>query len=258
MTNTQSEYKDRLFHFIFGSEENREWALSLYNAINHTHYQNPALIKRNILREILYLGMHNDVSFLIYTQRNFFEQQSSCNPNVPLREMQYAGKLYEKYIKEHKLNKYGSRLIQLPVPRLVVFYNGTDSQPDELILQLTDSFPEEKRPLTDIEVRVRMININYGKSKEILANCRPLMEYAWLIEEIRQKKLLSVSLDAAVEQAIDNMPSDFLLKDFLNFHKSEVKGMLIAEYKEAKTMELFKEDGRKERAVYLTKEKTEQ
>ena len=28
------QYKDRLFNFIFGSEENKEWTLSLNNAIN--------------------------------------------------------------------------------------------------------------------------------------------------------------------------------------------------------------------------------
>ena len=32
------EYKDRLLNFIFGSEENRKWTLSLYNAINHSSY----------------------------------------------------------------------------------------------------------------------------------------------------------------------------------------------------------------------------
>ena len=32
------EHKDRLFNYIFGSEENREWTLSLYNAVNGSHY----------------------------------------------------------------------------------------------------------------------------------------------------------------------------------------------------------------------------
>lgn len=34
MAAIQREYKDRLFSFIFGSEENKVWTLSLYNAIN--------------------------------------------------------------------------------------------------------------------------------------------------------------------------------------------------------------------------------
>jgi hypothetical protein len=35
----QREYKDRLFNFLFGSEENKAWTLSLYNAVNGTVYR---------------------------------------------------------------------------------------------------------------------------------------------------------------------------------------------------------------------------
>jgi len=42
------------------------------------------------------------------------------------------------------------------------------------------------------------------------------------------------------------MPSDFIIKPFLEAHMAEVKGMLLTEYDEAEQMELFKEDGRKE------------
>lgn len=35
------EYKDRLFNFIFGREENKAWTLSLYNAVNGSSYTNP-------------------------------------------------------------------------------------------------------------------------------------------------------------------------------------------------------------------------
>jgi len=42
------------------------------------------------------------------------------------------------------------------------------------------------------------------------------------------------------------MPSDFIIKPFLEAHRAEVKGMLLTEYDEAEQMELFKEDGRRE------------
>ena len=114
-------YKDRLVQFIFGREENKAWTLSLYNAVNGTAYTNPNLVQINTIKEVLYLGMHNDTSFLLTDDMNLYEQQSSYNPNMPLRMMQYAGNLYEKYIKENGLNKYGSELLKLPVPRLIVF-----------------------------------------------------------------------------------------------------------------------------------------
>ena len=41
MPTINREHKDRLFSFLFGSEPNREWTLSLYNAINGTSYTDP-------------------------------------------------------------------------------------------------------------------------------------------------------------------------------------------------------------------------
>ena len=106
---------------------------------------------------------------------NLYEQQSTYNPNMPVRLMQYAGNLYEKYIRQTKQNKFGKKLMHLPAPRLVVFYNGTDEQPEEKILKLSDSFPDGA--LSDIEVTVHMINVNYGKNQELMDACKPLAEY---------------------------------------------------------------------------------
>ena len=70
------EYKDRLLNFIFGSEENKEWTLSLYNAINHSNYTDKDAIEFNTIKEVLYLGMHNDTSFLISDMMQIYEHQS--------------------------------------------------------------------------------------------------------------------------------------------------------------------------------------
>lgn len=179
MAEDHPKYKDRLFNFIFGSEENKAWTLSLYNAINGSNYTDPEAIEITTIKEIMYLGMHNDVSFLISEEMDLMEQQSSFNPNMPLRLMQYAGNLYEKYIIGRKLNKYGKALIKLPAPKLVVFYNGTDEQEDETILKLSDSFPEGAD--FDIEVKVRMLNVNYGRNRKLLEACKPLGGYAWIV-----------------------------------------------------------------------------
>ena len=37
-TGANREYRDRLFKFIFGNPQNKEWTLSLYNAVNGSHY----------------------------------------------------------------------------------------------------------------------------------------------------------------------------------------------------------------------------
>ena len=243
MAEDHPQYKDRLFNFIFGSEENKAWTLSLYNAINGSNYTDPDAIEIATIKEIMYLGMRNDVAFLITEEMNLFEHQATYNPNMPLRLMQYAGNLYEKYITERKLNKYGKTLVKLPAPKLVVFYNGTDEQEDETILKLSDSFPEGAD--FDIEVKVRMLNVNYGRNCKLLEACRPLGEYAWIVQEVRKNNTRE-DLDSAIDRAIADMPDEFFIKPFLMAHRAEVKGMLLTEYNEAETMELFKEEGRVE------------
>ena len=82
---TNREYKDRLFKFIFGNPENKEWTLSLYNAINNTSYTNADDIQITTIQDAVYMKMKNDVSFLVNNIMNFYEQQSTFNPNMPMR-----------------------------------------------------------------------------------------------------------------------------------------------------------------------------
>ena len=174
--------------YIFGSEAHKEWTLSLYNAVNGSSYTDPSAITIATLTQVVYMGMHNDVAFLIADEINLYEQQSTYNPNMPLRLLQYTGNIYEKLVMLRRENKYGKRLIRLPVPKLVVFYNGTTDMPDEVELRLSDAFPEDKRSEADITVRVRMVNINAGRSPGVVASCKPLDEYAWLVARIRRNE----------------------------------------------------------------------
>ena len=249
MSNINREYKDRLFNFTFGREENKDWTLSLYNAVNGSDYKDSSCIEFNTLTDVLFMGMRNDTSFIIADIMSVYEHQSSFNPNMPLRLLQYVGDLYSGYISRNKLNKYGRALISLPTPKLVVFYTGTDDQEDETILRLSDAFGESTRDQSDIEVRVRMINVNYGRNKTLMDACKPLAEYSWFINEIRKNQGKGHSLEVAVDAALEEMPRDYVIRSFLMVHKQEVHGMLDTEYNEAEVMELFKEDGRKEGLV---------
>ena len=244
-TKIQRNYLDRLFNFIFGREEHKEWTLSLYNAVNGSHYTDPDLIEFNTVEDMLYMGMQNDTSFLISDIMSVYEHQSSYNPNMPLRMLGYTDELYAGYVTKHRLNKYGSAQLQLPVPRLVVFYNGEEDTEDEVILKLSDSFPEGLRSESDIEIRVRMLNINYGRNKELLEACRPLSEYAWFIRETREHRG-TYGIETAVDMTLDAMPEDFGIKEFLLIHKAEVCRMLARDYSEEEIRELFMEDGRRE------------
>ena len=136
--------------------------------------------------------------------------------------------------------------MRLPAPRLIEFYNGIEEQPEETILRLSDSFPEGA--VSDIEVTVRMINVNYGNNKELMKACKPLEEYSWLVAEIRKNNETKDKdgTSSAIDKAITAMPDDFLIKPFLEAHRAEVKGMLMEEYNEAEVLELTREEGKEE------------
>ena len=132
--------KDSLFRFIFGAEENKKHLLSLYNAINNTHYTNLEDIEINTLSDVIYVRVKNDVSFILYSEMSLYEHQSTFNPNMPLRGMIYFSTLYAQFISENNVNIYSKTLVKIPTPRYIVFYNGNDSYPDKLELKLSDAF----------------------------------------------------------------------------------------------------------------------
>ena len=254
MPTINQNLKDRLFGFLFGSEANKAWTLSLYNAVNGTKYSNPEDIQITTIDDAIYMGMKNDLSFILFYVMNLYEQQSTFNPNMPIRQLMYPGSLYDKYIQVNHCNLYSTKMIKLPVPKLVVFYNGTQEM-DDTILRLSDAFEGDIEP--DIEVRVKMININYGKNHELMKACQPLAEYSWLVERIRQNRA-TMDIDMAVDKAIDAMPKDYLIRPFVIGNKAEVKTMCITEYNKVETMQMFKEEGREEGLAEGIEQGTEQ
>ena len=228
-----NEHKDRVFKFIFGNPENKAWTLNLYNAINCSDYNNPEDIQFNTIEDAVYLGMKNDVSFIILSELNLREHQSSYNPNMPMRFFIYAAKLYEKYIANSEYYLYSNTLQKIPCPKCICFYNGTAEQPEKKFLKLSDAFNGDG----DIEVKVTMLNINYGKNKKLMEACKPLNEYAWLVDKIRTYQKNKQNLESAVDLALAEMPDDFIIKKFLLSNRAEVKGMFLTEWEQEKVLE---------------------
>ena len=100
-------FKDSLFRMIF---RERDELLELYNAVNGSHYDNPDDLTITTIEDVLYLGMKNDISFLIGQYLNLYEAQSSWNPNMPLRGLFYFSRLYQGYIKQQQLDLYSCLL----------------------------------------------------------------------------------------------------------------------------------------------------
>ena len=240
----QRDFKDRLFRFIFGSAERKENTLQLYNALNNTNYSDPDLLELTTVEDVIYLGMKNDLSFIIDGLISMYEQQSTWNPNMPVRILSYFGKQYEKYIAVNHLNQYGTKLMSLPTPKCVVFYNGTTHIPPRLELNLTDSFQFPEK--SDINVRVLVINVNSDSGEQLLEQCRPLREYSIFVGRVRDNIDAGMEKEAAIDAAIDSCINDGILADLLLKHKAEVKDMIWTEYNEEEVYRLMRRDAKEE------------
>ena len=98
-TIVNQKHKDRLFLRLF---QEKQTLLSLYNAVNRSNYSDPDLLEITTLENVLYIGIKNDVSFLIDNCMNLYEAQSSWNPNMPLRGLFYFSRLYSSYVESRQ------------------------------------------------------------------------------------------------------------------------------------------------------------
>ena len=256
------KFKDTLFRKVFN---NKRDLLSLYNALNNTEHTDESLITINTIEDAIYIGYKNDISFIINSELNLYEHQSSVNPNMPVRGLIYFAELYKGYIEQNNLLIYNERLVKLPFPRYVVFYNGTEDEPEEQELRLSDSFvqvPEGEAQRTDIveaeankpsvEVTVQLLNINYGCNQELLEKCQKLMEYSRFIALVRVKSDMLTEeykkeiFAEAVALAIDEAIRDNVLKDILSKNMAEVTDMLLTEFDEKAYIEGVKKQSYEE------------
>ena len=263
------KFKDTLFRKVFN---NKRDLLSLYNALNNTEHTDESLITINTIEDAIYIGYKNDISFIINSELNLYEHQSSVNPNMPVRGLIYFAELYKGYIEQNNLLIYNERLVKLPFPRYVVFYNGTEGEPEEQELRLSDSFvqvPEgeartgivvEEANKPSVEVTVQLLNINYGCNQELMEKCQKLMEYSKFIALVRvksdmltekyKKKMKSVNkkeiFAEAVALAIDEAIRDNVLKDILSKNMAEVTDMLLTEFDEKAYIEGVKKQSYEE------------
>ena len=160
---------------------------------------------------------------------------------MPLRGFRYTAELYNKLIYEQDLDVYRRKMIRLPTPQYVVFYNGIERRAEKEILRLSDSFI---MPCSEGEYEwtATVYNINDGHNKDLMNKCKILQEYATMVAKIREFRQKGCDLDMAIEEAIEYCLLHDVLKDFLLEHKSEVADMLRMEYDEARTMNHLKED----------------
>jgi len=233
----KQNHKDTLFRMIFSTPES---LLSLYNAVNGTLYEDASELEIVTLENALYLNMKNDQAFLMDFQLNLYEHQSTWNPNMPLRFLFYVSKEYQMLIREYSL--YAETLIRIPTPRFVVFYNGdgNHSTETESTMHLSNAY-QQKVEYPELDLRVRVIDINLEKNSEVLETCRLLKEYMLLVTRIRKYKK-TMSLDEALERAVTECMEEDILADFLRKHRAEAIEVCIFEYNEKRERMLLQKE----------------
>lgn len=238
-------YKDRLYKMIFNDKSE---LLKLYNAINGTSYENPEMLTITTLDNAIYMTMKNDLSFIIDMRLALYEQQSTVNPNLPLRFLMYITDIYSSYTRD--MNLYSSNKVQIPQPSFVIFYNGSAAQPDRTEYLLSSLFcPATDEPA--LELKAIMLNINKGHNQKLMDACHTLRDYSEYVARIRSYSA-ELPLSDAVEKAITECIQENILRDFLLKNRAEAKAMSIYEYDEEKTMRMFREEAFEEGKIQTT------
>ncbi len=233
----QKKYKDTVFRLLFSHKRR---ALSLYNGINGTAYEDESLLEFNTLDNAIYMNLHNDISFVIVNQIHLYEHQSTLPVNLPLRDLLYIADILQKTIVDKTI--YSSKRLMIPNPNFIVFYNGQDKMREHMEIKLSDSFlvPTDN---PELELKVAVLNINEGMNEELKRKCPDLKQYMQYVDKVR-KYNKEMPLKDAVVKAVDECIEQDILREFLMKQKAEVVKVSIYEFDEEREMRLIREDER--------------
>lgn len=245
------QVKDRLFRFLFG--KNKDALLQLYNALNGTDYEDTTGMEIVTIESAVYVVMNNDAAFIFAGTLSLYEHQSTMNKNMPVRFLLYLAEEYQKVIEKAESSLYGSRRITLPIPKCVVFYNGEQDAREDAAesweMYLSDAFSSGKKNgvmAADVEVRVHVLNINYGHNKKLMEKCPLLEEYSHFVAVSRECLAKGMDRQEAYIVAVDYCIEHNILRDFLRENRMEVIGMLLREFDVEKYERSLREEGREE------------
>lgn len=249
--NVAVKFKDNVFCMIYRDKKN---LLELYNALNNSNYEDVDALEVTTLNGGSYMKYKNDASFLLSMNLYMFEQQSSKNPNMPLRFLHYLSDVYREMYSNDLLHRRS--MIKLPVPHFITFYNGREKWIDnEEIIRLSDMF-ENYVNNPQIELKVRVININGDAA--ILDRCKSLRDYMTFVEKVRYKTdFENIDIRTAVMTAMDECMKDDILVDFFEEHRAEVIEVSIYDYDEEEVRMVVARDMAEEMAVDMAVELVE-
>ncbi len=230
-------YKDSLFRHIFNHKARLR---NLYEALSGRKV-NASDIRINTLRGTFFNGVKNDISFQIKGRLVvLIEQQSSWNPNMPLRFLWYLAKLYRRQVPRDM--QYHIKLVPLETPEFYVLYNGRETEPPYQVLRLEDAF--EETPVGDSLLRldVPCYNVNATPGNELLEKCYELRSYSVFVAKVREGRDSGMTLDDAIIAAIHYCINQDLMADYFKENESEVLDMVSTKWDWNEALRVAKED----------------
>lgn len=107
---------------------------------------------------------------------------------------------------------------------------------------LSDAYLDKsKSPM--LELTVKVININLPEGHSLLAQCRPLYEYSWFIQRIKEYLANGMNRDDSITAAIKDCEREGIMVDFVRTHGTEAVNMLFTEFNMEDALEVRYEEG---------------
>ena len=257
------KHKDSLFVDYFSKD--RDWKqhfLSLYNALHGTNLQvSDTQLERVNLEQVLYKSYYNDIAVLVDGQFILMiEHQSTINPNMPLRLLEYVARIYGNIVDSKA--KFSRHLVPLAKPEFYVFYTGSQDLPPESYLYLSDAFPNQGQNANlTLELKVKVCTIKSEHPSPVVHSCHDLEQYVQFLELMEEAK--AAGHENPLRWAIQEAVRRNILRDYLERKGGEVLSILMTEYDYATDMAVLKEEAYEdglfvglERGAYQTKLET--
>lgn len=236
---SSTEYRSDVFSMIM---QEPKYALQVYNCLNGTSYDDPSIVEVKINERGFSLSIRNDATFYVNSDINFYEHQSTVNPNIPLRQLRYFVSEVEELIKDKDI--FGTKLISLPTPRFAVFYNGASKQPEVVEYRLSSAFADNSSP--QLELICKMYNINPGNNVKMMRECEALSGYQTFVEKTREFLNSELEPKEAVKSAIDYCIKNNIMTDFFKRKRPEVEKVTLLDYTFERRLELVARDSKSE------------
>lgn len=239
MQTINRKYKDSVFRTLFSDEDK---LIELYNALFDTNYGPEANIEIVTLEDVVFRVLKNDVAFVM--EDSFIvlaEHQSTICNNMPLRDLIYMSAMLQRMINTDEL--YRKKLLKIPRPTFIVFYDGKEDFPEYQEMKLSDAFLGDEDGEIALQLTVRVYNINSDKNNEILKKCETLKQYSLFVERVRALQEKGQLTANWITELIKSCIDCGILPEFLRKYGTEMVEMLFRELTREEDMEISRLDG---------------